>query len=127
MTGTRTRWGFLLAGCLAVANATGVEASAGRIVEASQLAAQCRNGLHRYLFDCTCTAEFLANTMEPEQGEILMRLWVLGVNDNNQNQDLLNLYLRFGRKSVDDAVMTFHRNRDRFRSFCVQGGPLIAD
>ena len=102
-------------------------ASTGRATEFSRLDAQCRSQLHRYVFDCACTTEFLESNMAPEQGEILLTLWVLGLNDNNQRSELLNLYLQFGRKTVDDAVMAFHRHRDRLPAFCMQGGPLIAD
>jgi hypothetical protein len=123
----RPRCSRQLGRLLAVALAVAVYASAGRATEISRLDAQCRSHLHRYVFDCACTTEFLESNMAPEQGEILLKLWVLGLNDNNQKNELLNLYLQFGRKTVDDAVMAFHRHRDRLPAFCMQGGPIIAD
>jgi hypothetical protein len=54
-------------------------------------------------------------------------LWALAVNENNQNQEILNLYLRFGRNTIDAAVMSFYRHSDRLRAYCAQGGPGISD
>jgi hypothetical protein len=84
--------------------------------------------LRRQVFDCTCTAHFVEANLGSEQGEILMSLWALATNENNQNQEIiLNLYLRFGRNTIDAAVMSFHRHRDRLRAYCPQGGPSIRD
>jgi hypothetical protein len=102
--------------------------SAAQASEADRLDAQCRSLLHRYVFDCACTAEFLAAVLGAEHGEIVMKLWVFGTNGDNQHQEVLNLYSQFGRKTVDAAVINFHRHRDRLPAFCMQqAGPSIAD
>jgi hypothetical protein len=102
-------------------------ASVGEATDIGRLDGQCRSLLRRQVFDCTCTADFLETNLGAEQGEILMMLWVLAANGDNQNQEILNLYLRFGRNAIDEAVMSFHRHRDGLRTFCMQGAPNIAD
>ena len=102
-------------------------APAAQATDFETLDGHCRSLLRRQVFDCTCTANFLETYLGAEQGEIVMTLWALAANENNQNQEILNLYLRFGRNTIDAAVMNFHRHRDRLRSYCVQGGPNISD
>jgi hypothetical protein len=99
----------------------------GEATDVGRLDGQCRSLLRRQVFDCTCTADFLETQLGPAQGEIVMLLWVLAANGDNQNQEILNLYLRFGRNAIDQAVMDFHRHRDGLRAFCMQGAPNIAD
>ena len=102
-------------------------ASVGEATDVGRLDGQCRSLLRRQVFDCTCTADFLETQLGPAHGEIVMLLWVLAANGDNQNQEILNLYLRFGRNAIDQAVMNFHRHRDGLRAFCMQGAPNIAD
>jgi hypothetical protein len=102
-------------------------ASVGEATDVGRLDGQCRSLLRRQVFDCTCTANFLETQLGPAQGEIVMLLWVLAANGDNQNQEILNLYLRFGRNAIDQAVMNFHRHRDGLRAFCMQGAPNITD
>src|SRR5262249_3944912 len=42
--------------------------------------AECRNLLHRSVFNCGCTAEFLEDHLGSEQADILLRLWTYGEN-----------------------------------------------
>ena len=92
------------------------------------LEAACHSLLQRYVFNCDCTSQFLEETLSPEHAEIMLKLWIFAINDQNQNHLVLNLYLQHGRKTVDDAVMSFHRHRRRLRSYCSAGdGPMIAD
>jgi hypothetical protein len=102
-------------------------ASSALATDVDTLDGQCRSLLRKQVFDCTCTAHFLEAYLGAEQGEILMTLWALAANENNQNQEILNLYLRFGRNTIDAAVMSFHRHRDGLRTYCAQGGPGISD
>jgi hypothetical protein len=37
------------------------------------------------------------------------------------------LEARFGRNTIDAAVMSFYRHSDRLRAYCAQGGPGISD
>jgi hypothetical protein len=105
----------------------GVLASASVASEISPLETQCRSLLRRQVFNCGCTASFLEAHFSREDGEILMTMWALAANESDQNQQFLNLYLRFGRKGVDSAVMNFHRHRDKLRSYCLQGAPNVSD
>ena len=43
-----------------------------------RIEAECRNLLHRSVFNCGCTAEFLENHLGSEQADILLRLWTYG-------------------------------------------------
>src|SRR5260221_13441155 len=45
-----------------------------------RIEAECRNLLHRSVFNCGCTAEFLENHLGGEQADILLRLWTYGEN-----------------------------------------------
>ena len=91
------------------------------------LESDCHSLLHRYVFDCGCTAKFLEDHFGPEQADILLKLWVYGVNGDNRS-DVLDLYLQHGANKINEAVMEFHRHRDELRGYCVQGeGPMIAD
>jgi hypothetical protein len=106
---------------------TFLAAPAAQATDVETLDGQCRSLLRRQVFDCTCTAAFLEAHLGAEQGEILMTLWALAPNENNQSHEILNLYLRFGRGAIDVAVMSFHRHRDRLRAYCPQGGPNVSD
>ena len=91
------------------------------------LDAACRSLLQRYVFNCACTAEFLEETLSPEHAEIMLKLWLFAIN-GKQDHEVLSLYIQHGRKSVDEAVMSFHRHRGRLRNYCTTGdGPMIAD
>jgi hypothetical protein len=93
-----------------------------------RLEAECRDLLHRSVFNCGCTAEFLEDHLGAERADILLRLWAYGENGDNQHNEVLNLYLQYGSKKISDAVMNFHRHRDLLRRYCAQGdGPAIAD
>ncbi len=90
--------------------------------------AECRNLLHRSVFNCGCTAEFLEDHLGSEQADILLRLWTYGENGGGQHDEMLYLYSRYGSETISDAVMNFHRHRDHLRRYCAQGdGPAIAD
>lgn len=91
------------------------------------LESTCHSLLHRYVLDCGCTAKFLEDHFGTEQADILLKLWIYGVNGDNRG-DVLNLYLQHGANRINEAVMEFHRHRDQLRAYCVQGeGPMIAD
>jgi hypothetical protein len=90
--------------------------------------AQCRDLLHRSVFNCGCTAEFLEDHLGGEQADILLRLWTYGENGGNQHDEMLDLYRQYGSEKISDAVMNFHRHRDDLRRYCAQGdGPTISD
>jgi hypothetical protein len=108
---------------LAIVMAAGCAASA----QEDRLESACRGLLHRYVFDCGCTTRFLNDHFGAEQADILLKLWVYGVNGDNRS-DLHNLYLEHGANKINETVMEFQRHRDRLRIYCVQGeGPRIAD
>src|SRR5215831_5544327 len=93
-----------------------------------RIEAECRDLLHRSVFNCGCTAEFLENHLGSEQADILLRLWTYGENGGGQHNEMLDLYTRYGSDKISDAVMNFHRHRDLLRRYCAQGdGPAIAD
>jgi hypothetical protein len=90
--------------------------------------AQCRDLLHRSVFNCGCTAEFLEDHLGGEQADILLRLWTYGENGGNQHDEMLDLYRQYGSEKISEAVMNFHRHRDDLRRYCAQGdGPTISD
>jgi hypothetical protein len=93
-----------------------------------ELEIKCRGMLQRHVFNCGCTTEFLEQHFNAEQAEILLRLWVLAVNDERSNRDLTVLYARYGQRTIDDTIMRFHAQRDRLRLYCAQGGaPDVTD
>jgi len=77
--------------------------------------AECRDLLHRSVFNCGCTAEFLEDHLGSEQADILLRLWAYGENGGDQHDEMLDLYTRYGSEKISDAVMNFHRHRDDLR------------
>src|SRR5262244_1174567 len=90
--------------------------------------AECRDLLHRSVFNCGCTAEFLEDHLGGEQADILLRLWTYGENGGSQHDEMLDLYTRYGSEKISDAVMNFHRHRDDLRRYCAQGdAPTISD
>ena len=92
------------------------------------LEAECRNLVHRSVFNCGCTAKFLEDHIGGEHADIMLRLWAYGVNSETRRSEVYDLYLQYGPKAISDAVMNFHRHRDLLRRYCVQGdGPAIAD
>jgi hypothetical protein len=93
-----------------------------------RLEAECRDLLHRSVFNCGCTTEFLEDHLGGEQADILLRLWAYGENGGDQHDEMLELYTRYGSKKISDAVMNFRRHRDDLRRYCAQGdAPTIAD
>jgi hypothetical protein len=93
-----------------------------------ELEITCRSLLQRYVFNCGCTTEFLEQHLSREHADIVLRLWVIGVNGRERGRDLSQLYARYGGSSVDEAVMRFHTHRDRLRLYCPQGDTIgIAD
>jgi len=93
-----------------------------------RLGAECRDLLHRSVFNCGCTAEFLEDHLGSEQADILLRLWAYGENGGDQHDEMLDLYTRYGSEKISDAVMNFHRHRDDLRRYCAQGdAPTISD
>jgi hypothetical protein len=93
-----------------------------------RIEAECRNLLHRSVFNCGCTAEFLEDHLDAEQADILLRLWTYGENGGGQHDEMLDLYRRYGSEKISDAVMNFHRHRDHLRRYCAQGdAPTISD
>src|SRR5262245_26562960 len=96
--------------------------------QGDRVEAECRNLLHRSVFNCGCTAEFLEDHLGSEQADILLRLWTYGENGGGQHNEMLDLYTRYGSDKISDAVMNFHRRRDLLRRYCAQGdGPTISD
>ena len=90
--------------------------------------AECRSLLHRSVFNCGCTAEFLEDHLDSQQADILVRLWTYGENGDNKHDEMLDLYTRYGSEKISEAVMNFHRHRDGLRRYCAQGdGPTISD
>ena len=90
--------------------------------------AECRDLLHRSVFNCGCTAEFLEDHLGSEQADILLRLWAYGENGGDQHDEMLDLYTRYGSEKISDAVMNCHRHRDDLRRYCAQGdAPTISD
>src|SRR5215510_7559595 len=57
--------------------------------------AACRSLLHRSVFNCGCTAEFLEDHLGGEQADILLRLWTYGENGGNQHDEMLDLYRQY--------------------------------
>ena len=93
-----------------------------------RIEAECRNLLHRSLFNCGCTAEFLEDHLDAEQADILLRPCTYGENGGGQHDEMLDLYRRYGSEKISDAVMNFHRHRDHLRRYCAQGdAPTISD
>jgi len=125
----RSGWSSLrhLPAALLLLMVAGLEVPPSAASEVSPIETQCRTMLRRQVFDCACTANFLDSLFSSDDGEILMTLWALAANESNQNQEFLNLYLRFGRNNVDAAVMNFHRHRDKLRTYCLQNGPNVTD
>lgn len=115
-----------LAGVIASAAViVGTQAAAAR---EDELEITCRSLLQRYVFNCGCTTEFLEQHLSREQADIVLRLWVIGVNGRADNRELSQLYARYGGGSIDDAVMRFHAHRDRLRLYCPQGDSVgLAD
>ena len=84
--------------------------------------------LHRYVLDCGCTAKFLEDHFGAEQADILLKLWVYGVNGDNHEATCSISIFSMVLNKINEAVMKFHRHRDQLRAYCVQGeGPMIAD
>src|ERR1700745_3981854 len=73
-----------------------------------RIEAQCRNLLHRSVFNCGCTAEFLENHLGGEQADILLRLWTYGENGGGQHNEMLDLYTRDGARNTSDGVVSFY-------------------
>ena len=93
-----------------------------------ELEITCRSLLQRYVFNCGCTTEFLEQHLSREHADIVLRLWVIGVNGREKGHELSQLYARYGGRSIDEAVMRFHVHRDRLRLYCPQGDTVgIAD
>jgi hypothetical protein len=93
-----------------------------------RIEAECRDLLHRSVFNCGCTAEFPEDHLGSEQADILLRLWAYGENGGDQHDEMLDLYTRYGSEKISDAVMNFHRHRDDLRRYCAQGdAPTISD
>src|SRR5260221_5897121 len=78
-----------------------------RQAQEDRIEAECRNLLHRSVFNCGCTAEFLENHLGGEQADILLRLWTYGENGGGQHNEMLDLYTRYGSDKNSDAVVNF--------------------
>src|ERR1700757_2581061 len=83
-----------------------------------RIEAECRNLLHRSVFNCGCTAEFLENHLGGEQAYILLRLWTYGENGGGQHNEMHDLYTRYGSDKKSDAGMKFHPHPDPLRRSC---------
>jgi hypothetical protein len=68
--------------------------------------AECRNLLHRSVFNCGCTAEFLEDHLGGEQADILLRLWTYGENGGNQHDEMLDLYRQYGSEKGDGPTIS---------------------
>ena len=123
-SGTGRSRAWLMAMAMAMVSTVASMAQA----QEDRVEAECRNLLHRSVFNCGCTAEFLEDHLGGEQADILLRLWTHGENGGGQHDEMLELYRRYGAEKISDAVMNFHRHRDHLRRYCAQGdGPMIAD
>ena len=113
--------------CVVASAAVGLLAQPARANE-DELELTCRSLLQRYVFNCGCTTEFLEQHLSMEQADIVLRLWVIGVNGREDARELSQLYARYGRRTIDEAVMRFHAHRGRLRLYCPLGDFLgIAD
>ena len=124
------RTGCIRAWLIAMALVSTVISTPARVAQAQEdrVEAECRHLLHRSVFNCGCTAEFLEDHLGSEQADILLRLWTYGENGGSQHDEMLDLYRRYGSEKISDAVMNFHRHRDLLRRYCAQGdGPSISD
>ena len=74
--------------------------------------AECRNLLHRSVFNCGCTAEFLEDHLGSEQADIVLRLWTYGENGGGQHDEIV-----VGQR---DAVVRIGRIRMRERPDLVE-------
>jgi hypothetical protein len=123
-SGTGRSRAWLIAMAMAMVS-TG--ASIARAQE-DRVEAECRSLLHRSVFNCGCTAEFLEDHLDSEQADILLRLWTYGENGGNQHDEMHDLYRQYGSEKISEAVMNFHHHRDDLRRYCAQGdGPTISD
>ena len=123
------RTGCIRARLIAMALVSTVVSTLAGVAQAQEdrVEAECRNLLHRSVFNCGCTAEFLEDHLGSEQADILLRLWTYGENGGDHDE-MLDLYTRYGSEKISDAVMNFHRHRDDLRRYCAQGdGPTISD
>ena len=124
------RTGRIRARLIAMALVSTVVSTLAGVAQAQEdrVEAECRHLLHRSVFNCGCTAEFLEDHLGSEQADILLRLWTYGENGGGQHGEMLDLYTRYGSEKISDAVMNFHRHRDHLRRYCAQGdGPTISD
>src|SRR5260221_622365 len=93
-----------------------------------RIEAECRNLLHRSVFNCGCTAEFLENHLGGEQADILLRLWTYGENGGGQHNEMLDLYTRYGSGKISHAGMNFHPHPHPLRRLCApRHGPPLAE
>src|SRR5215470_3865572 len=119
--GMRARTGRKRAWLMAMAIAMVSTLASIAQAQEDRIEAECRNLLHRSVFNCGCTAEFLEDHLGGEQADILLRLWAYGENGGDQHDEMLDLYTRYGTEKISDAVMNFHRHRDDLRRYCAQG------
>src|SRR5258707_3461529 len=80
-----------------------------------RIEAECRNLLHRSVFNCGCTAEFLENHLGGEQADILLRLWTYGENGGGQHNEMHDLYTRYGSEKISHRVMNLPRHPELLR------------
>jgi hypothetical protein len=114
--------------CVVVASAAIIIGAQPAGANEDELELRCRSLLQRSVFNCGCTTEFLEQHLSMAQADIVLRLWVIGANAREDNRELSQLYARYGRETIDDAVMRFHAYRGRLRLYCPQGDFLgIAD
>src|SRR5262249_1172119 len=124
------RTGCIRAWLIAMALVSTVVSTPARVAQAQEdrVEAECRHLLHRSVFNCGCTAEFLEDHLGSEQADILLRLWTYGENVSGQHEEMLDLYRRYGSEKISDAVMNFHPHPPLLPPYCAPGArPAISD
>jgi hypothetical protein len=53
------------------------------MAQKDRLEAECHALLHRYVFNCGCTTQFLEDQLGADEADILLKLWAYGVNGDN--------------------------------------------
>src|SRR5262249_40983502 len=119
--GMRARTGRKRARLMAMAMAMVSTVAGTAQPQEAPVEAECRNLLHRSVFNCGCTAEFLEDHLGGEQADIVLRLWTYGENGGNQHDEMLDLYRQYGSEKISEAVMNFHRHPDDLRRYFAHG------
>src|SRR5262249_49844882 len=124
------RTGCIRAWLIAMALVSTVVSTPARVAQAQEdrVEAECRHLLHRSVFNCGCTAEFLEDHLGSEQADILLRLWTYGENVSGQHDEMLDLYRRYGSEESSGPGVKFHPPRELPPPHCPPGaGPPLPE